>query len=355
MKTTRKRLLISFVSIILPATVALAHDPGFATEFNRENCTFTASGSNPYMPLWPGYRLVLRGTELDDEGDPVTITSDITILNQTELIDGVRTRVIEHRELEDGDLIEVTHDFWALCRETGAVWYFGEDVDNYEDGHVTNHDGSWRAGVGGAKPGILMLGEPVNGARYHQELAPGVAEDRAEVVDTNLTRTVPAGTFEHVIKIEDTNPLSAGAADQKYYARGVGLIQDEAVQLIEITPPPCKPDATTLCLSDGRFRVRSRWRAPDGQEGSGNAVEDSEDSGMFWFFGADNIELLVKVLDTCSVAAFNNFWVFAAGMTNVEVTLTATDTKTNAVKEYRNAQGSYFQPVLDTSAFATCP
>ena len=75
------------------------------------------------------------------------------------------------------------------------------------------------------------------------------------------------------------------------------------------------------------------------------------DSGYFWFFDAANIELVVKVLDACTLG---NFWVFAGGLTNVGVTLIVEDTQTGATKTYNNAIGTPFAPLQDTKAFS-CP
>jgi hypothetical protein len=271
------------------------------------------------------------------------------------MVDGVRTRVYEERESEDGELVEVSRNFLAECRETGDVWYFGEDVDDYEDGEIVGHEGVWRAGVDGALPGLIMPGTPVLGARFQQELAPGVAEDRGEVTGIGDQVTVEAGTFENVLSIVDTDALDPSEGDLKLYAHGVGIIADEDLELSEITLPPCLPDQTTHCLSNGRFRVTAAWADANGNEGDGNAILPSADSGEFWFFDAGNTELLIKVLDLCANPQFNNFWVFAAGLTDVEVTVTVTDTASGQVEVYGNELGEAFAPVLDTAAFATCP
>ncbi|HVR28597.1 MAG TPA: hypothetical protein VMS86_03600, partial [Thermoanaerobaculia bacterium] len=83
-------------------------------------------------------------------------------------------------------------------------------------------------------------------------------------------------------------------------------------------------------------------------------IELTDDTGAFWFFDSANVEILIKVLDACA-SAFDSFWVFAAGLTNVEVRLTVTDTETGMVKVYDNPLDQPFQPVQDTRAFATCP
>jgi hypothetical protein len=115
----------------------------------------------------------------------------------------------------------------------------------------------------------------------------------------------------------------------------------------------CTPGATVLCLNDGRFRVSVAWTKPSSETGAGMAVPLTTDSGYFWFFNAANIEIVVKVLDACSIAP-GRFWVFAGGLTNVQVVMTVQDTQTGAERVYTNPQGTAFQPIQDTSAFA-CP
>ena len=114
----------------------------------------------------------------------------------------------------------------------------------------------------------------------------------------------------------------------------------------------CVASSTALCLSNGRFKVTATWQTSTGS-GNGTAVDLTSDTGYFWFFAASNVELVVKVLDACALN--NQFWVFSGGLTNVAVTLTVTDTKTNAVRTYVNPQSTAYVAVQDTSAFATCP
>lgn len=341
-------LILLSLALVLPYLVS-AQDPEYTSDFGRDRCTFANTGSNPYYPLWPGYVLTLEGEEEDDEGEMVEIAVRITVLHETELVDGVLTRVVEEFEEEDGELVEVSRNFIAVCRETGDVWYFGEDVDDYEDGEIIGHGGAWRAGIDGARPGILMPGSPIVGARYFEEIAPGVAEDRAQIISLEEEATVPAGSYEDVLAT-----VNQEGDDEKLYAPGVGLIVDEDLMLIEITPPSCLPDATTHCLNNGRFKVQATWKDFDDNEGDGIAILPSSDSGEFWFFNAGNTELLVKVLDGCTLPA-NAYWVFAGGLTNVEVTLTVTDTQTGQMQEYKNPLQQDFAPILDTQAFATCP
>ncbi len=116
----------------------------------------------------------------------------------------------------------------------------------------------------------------------------------------------------------------------------------------------CTADDTTMCLNGGRFRVEISWRDFKGQVGSGYPTISSDDSGVFWFFSPDNWEMMVKVLDGCSING--NYWAFAAATTNVEYTLTVTDTEYGTVRQYMNPLGTSAAAITDTSAFATaCP
>lgn len=347
-------VLLAALLALIAVTPGMAHDPGFTETFDRDRCTFTSTGNNPYFPLWPRYALHLAGEEEDDEGELVEISARITVLTDTEMVDGVLTRVVEEREEEDGELVEISRNFYALCRETGDLWYFGEDVDDYEDGMIVGHDGEWRAGRDGAVPGIVMPGTPYLGARFFEEVAPGVALDRGEIVSLDASIVVPFGSFDNLLQVEESDAFDPDDLGNKWYAHGVGNIKDNELELEEITLPPCLPDTTTHCLQDGRFAVSAEWELPDGSEGVASAVLPSADSGEFYFFNANNTEILVKVLDGCNNST-NSFWVFAAGLTNLGVTLTVMDTATNQVREYESSVGTSFQPILDTSAFQTCP
>lgn len=115
----------------------------------------------------------------------------------------------------------------------------------------------------------------------------------------------------------------------------------------------CTDDADTMCLNNERFRVEVDWQNSQGGSGIGQAFKLTDDSGYFWFFDQNNVEVVVKVLNACG--SNNRYWVFAAGLTNVQVDLHVTDTQTGASVPYFNPQGVPFDPIQDTNAFATCP
>ncbi len=191
---------------------------------------FSSSITNPYFPAVVGNQWVLEGTE---EGKAVVLR--IPALDSSEVIAGVSTRVLEERETQDGALVEVSRNFLAQAPD-GSVCYYGEDVDIYQGGVITDHEGQWRAGVSGALPGILMPANPAVGQAFEQELAPGVAQDRVEVVAAGETVTVPFGTFGNTIRFSETSPLEPGVKSTKVYAQSLGPIVDDVVRLSGKSP-----------------------------------------------------------------------------------------------------------------------
>jgi len=199
--------------------------------FGVQKADLRSTGRNPYFILEPGYQLVLEG--------PGAERLVITVLDQTELVDGVETRVVEERETKNGKLVEVSRNFFAISSRND-VYYFGEDVDVYKNGKVANHEGAWRAGLNGARFGLMMPATPRAGARYYQEVAPHIAMDRAEVVALDVAMTTPAAKYSNVLKIEETTPLEPGAKEFKYYAAGVGLIGDGSLRLVKYSNLPAR-------------------------------------------------------------------------------------------------------------------
>jgi hypothetical protein len=200
-----------------------AVDPGWTSDFKVEASDWTSTGRNPYFVLEPGYTLTL------ENGDERLV---VTVLADTKVVDGVTTRVVEERETKGADLVEVSRNYFAMSLRTNAVFYFGEDVDMYKGGQVVSHEGSWLAGIDGAKFGLMMPGLPLVKARYYQEIAPKVAMDRAEIVSVTDTLKTPAGSFERCVKTRETTPLELLAREYKLYAPGVGLIKDGDMVLV---------------------------------------------------------------------------------------------------------------------------
>jgi hypothetical protein len=181
---------------------------------------FVARIDNPYWPMTPGAKWVYR--EVDAGGAEQRV--EVTVTNDTRTIQGITATVVHDVvTTEDGQLVEDTYDWYAQDKD-GNVWYLGEDTKEYEDGKVVTTEGSWEAGVDGARAGIVMFANPEVGAVYRQEYYAGHAEDGAKVLSLTARAEVPYGTFEDVLQTWDFTPLDLEAQEHKYYARGVGLV-----------------------------------------------------------------------------------------------------------------------------------
>jgi hypothetical protein len=228
-------IMIAALIIVAPPVWSI----GFTDEFRPQDCTWSSKGQqNPYFSLQPGYRLVIEGEE-----DGEDVAQRITVLRETQRITfdapngetiTLRARVIEEYETEDGELTEISRNFYARCVETSDIYYFGEEVDIYEDGELVSHEGAWLAGENGAIPGIFMPGTFLLGAKYFNEVAPGVALDRTKNIAMGLYVTVPVGSFSHCVATKETSPLDPGIGGIKLYCPGVGLVMDEVLELVEI-------------------------------------------------------------------------------------------------------------------------
>ncbi len=191
--------------------------------FDVNKADLHPTGTNAYITMQPG-----RVLKLKHGNDTLTIT----ILSDTQEVDGIVAGVLEERETKNGVLVEVSRNFMATDKNTGDVYYFGEDVDNYKDGKVINHDSAWRSGTDGARFGLMIPARPTVGQAFYQEIAPKVAMDRVEVVSTNETVRTPAGTFKNCVHLRETTPLERDVS-HKYYAPGIGLIKDDEFELAE--------------------------------------------------------------------------------------------------------------------------
>lgn len=189
---------------------------------------------NPYLRLVPGYRRVY------ENGDE-TIT--VVVTDQTVEILGVTCIVVRDTVEEDGELVEDTDD-WFAQDLAGNVWYFGELSRNYEDGQLVDLEGSFKAGIDGAKPGIAMKATPQVGDVYRQEWALGDAEDLGEVISTSASESTGAASCGgNCLQTRDFTPLEPGVSEYKFYAPGIGEIvaygvdtPDEREELVEYGP-----------------------------------------------------------------------------------------------------------------------
>jgi hypothetical protein len=211
--------------ILLHALVVLfCVAQGWLQTFPVATSELATEGENAYFIMKPGYQATLEGKR----GSRLLIT----VLNETVNVGGVDTRIVEEKEWSGGELIEVSRNYFAIHPPTGDVYYFGEDVDMYKKGKLVDHEGSWRHGTHGATFGLMMPGKPAVGMRFYQELARGIAMDRAEIMSLTETLTTKAGTFERCLKTKETTPLEKLAREYKIYAPGVGLVKDGDLSLV---------------------------------------------------------------------------------------------------------------------------
>jgi hypothetical protein len=159
-------------------------------------------------------------------------------------VNGVKATVVHDLVFVGGQIVEETYDWYAQDKD-GNVWYLGEEVDNYKNGVLTDHAGSWEWGKDGALPGIMMWADPSAHLReeYYQEYYAGKAEDRGQVLSVNENVKVPFAVFDNVLKTHDFSSLDPDLKENKFYAKGIGSIKEidlgsgEEVVLIEFTPP----------------------------------------------------------------------------------------------------------------------
>jgi hypothetical protein len=182
---------------------------------------FTHLITNKYYPLRPGMKAIYE--EKSEQGRKRV---EIEVTGETKKVMGVTALVVLDREWLNEELHEETRD-WVAQDKEGNVWYFGEAVGNYEDGKLVSDDGSWEAGVDGAKPGILMLANPKVGDTYRQEYYPSKAEDMGTVVAVGKKVVVPQGVFEDCVQIRDWSRIKEGDTEHKYYCAGAGMVLEE--------------------------------------------------------------------------------------------------------------------------------
>jgi hypothetical protein len=203
-----------------------AEDAAWRRSFDVDRKNLGPVGSNPYFPLTPGLRI-----HLSDGSETVVFS----VLDETKVVDGVETRVVEERETEDGELVEVSRNYFAADRTTGDVYYFGEDVDIYEDGKVVSHDGAWQAGVNGVGFGLIMPGKPSVGDKFYLENAPGAVE-RVEIVDLAAKLETPFRSFADLVHCREHDVLDGGVS-QKWYAPGIGMVGDDEMRAVQVEDP----------------------------------------------------------------------------------------------------------------------
>lgn len=184
---------------------------------------FVQDINNLYLPLNPGDTFYYQNTVVDGgiisvEDITVSVTHDIKIIL------GINCKVIHDYVEVEGKVVEDTYDWYAQDIK-GNVWYFGEDTKKYDSDSTYSTEGSFTAGVDGARPGVVMPGKPLYGYAYRQEYYPGHAEDQGMNLSSNNTVVIGYGTYTNCLKTVEYTVLDPGVLENKYYAPGIGLIQ----------------------------------------------------------------------------------------------------------------------------------
>ena len=171
--------------------------------------------TNQFMPLAVGntwFYTVTDGT-----------TDTVTVTDKTINIDGVQCVVVSDVVKEGQKVTETTNDYFAQDK-AGNVWYFGENTKTFQPGGAST-EGTWRAGVNDAEPGIIMLADPRKGDSYSEENAPNVAVDQAAVTSVKASAAVPFGTFnKDCLQTTNSSVLFPGDIESKFYAPGIGSV-----------------------------------------------------------------------------------------------------------------------------------
>ena len=191
---------------------------------NIDPSAFVVGINNPYFPVIPGRVTVYVG---EDAGIRDSVVVHDT--QDTRVVMGVTCMISEFRAWENGELVEIAWDWYAQDQD-GSVWYFGEDVENYEDGVLVDTDGSWEAGVEDAVPGLMMKASPQVGDTYYNEYYEDEAVDQSRVLSVSASITVEYGDFVDCVKTEDWTDLEPGITEHKYYANGIGLVYEIKVE-----------------------------------------------------------------------------------------------------------------------------
>jgi hypothetical protein len=240
------------------AVAPAACDP--AVPFSSEEFEEPTRIDNEYLPMVPGTRLTYEGN-VQAGGGTTNHQVVFTVTDMTQVIDGVRTRVVYDVDMNDGEVVEAELAFFAQS-EDGNVWNLGEYPEEYENGKFAGAPSVWIAGLDGASGGIHMLADPEDRDNRHVEYLQGSAPaidflDCAQVTGTDDRVTVPAGDYCDVLTTHERSPLEADAAVQvKEHAPDVGIVRISAIN---------DPEAETLELVEVAHLGQREQAAVDDQ------------------------------------------------------------------------------------------
>lgn len=206
-----------------PGPIESGAGPGWPATLSPRD--FVAHVENPWFPLKPGSEY--RYTGLKGQTKTVDV---VKVTDRTKRILGVKATVVHDVVSVNGRPEEVTDDYYAQDRH-GNVWYFGEATKELDShGNTTSTEGSFQAGVNGARAGVLIPGHPKVGLVARQEFSEGQAEDHFKVLNLNASVSVPFVSSHNALRTKEWTPLEPKVLDNKYYVRGIGTVREIAVK-----------------------------------------------------------------------------------------------------------------------------
>jgi hypothetical protein len=206
-----------------PGPIKSGAGPGWPATLSPSD--FVARVDNPWFPLQPGSEYRYTGVK-----GHMTTVDVMKVTDRTKRILGVRTTVVHDVVEVNGRPEEETNDFYAQDRH-GNVWYFGEATKTLSShGNTVSTEGSFQAGVKGARAGVLIPGRPTVGQVGRQEFSMGEAEDHFKVLDLSAMVSVPFVSARHALRTQEWTPLESRVLDNKYYVRGIGTVREVAVK-----------------------------------------------------------------------------------------------------------------------------
>jgi hypothetical protein len=190
-----------------------------------KSANYAKTIDNPYFPLTPGTTYLFNGTK-----DKSQLINEVVVTKKTRKIMGVTCVEVDSTVTVDDNLAEKTIGWYSQDKQ-GNVWFFGEDAKQYStSGKVTGTAGTFLAGSNSALPGIVMQANPTTDLSYRQDSYKGHAEDMAQVLSLTESVNVTYGSYDNVLMTKEWSPLDAKVVENKWYAKGVGLVMSKTVQ-----------------------------------------------------------------------------------------------------------------------------
>lgn len=240
--------------LLFPALLALPAFPAVFGEPAAPAFSDPLAIDNPFMPFVPGAVKVHMGRSDGEQ----TVAVELYLAETRDFVLGggtVTCAVLQETEFEAGEIVEISLNYFAQA-DDGSVYYFGEVVDDYEDGVVTGHGGSWLVGgptlptdpadtATAAMPALFMPEDPQVGDTWKPEDLFPFVDETVELLDDDATVNVPAGKYEDALQVKETSALAPGF-ELKWYAPGVGVVKAkgkaEVLRLVASTLLPIDDD-----------------------------------------------------------------------------------------------------------------